>query len=318
MKKIVLLYLTLLCANILPGQNIPVDTNTTFVIANGGLNLRSHPGKNSKKITTIPFGSTITYLSEKSFGTDSVLVRHSDSEEPTFIKGNWVRVEYQKMRGYVLDLYLSYQPRNKERIKDKFSSDIVLLYPGCGCDAENLHNPADWKWFGYFEDEEGKYKVEEVNISYYRTRIYTCDLFISASKNHSPAFIIGSKNGRLSKGEVVRGKSINLYRHSTDKPINKSDLDEASVELIEKKEVKSWEPSELYLINGEKRQLLNSPEYDYPFEIKFVGDLDGDFKDDFIIHYGDKTGIIILYLTTKARPGNLIQQVAMFFASYCC
>ncbi|MEP7197619.1 MAG: hypothetical protein ABI851_13955 [Saprospiraceae bacterium] len=143
-------------------------------------------------------------------------------------------------------------------------------------------------------------------------------MIISASKNDSLSFIIGSKNGRLSKGEVLLGRSINLYSFSNKDPIKKSDLDKASVELIEKKDDKTWRPSELYLINGEKRQLLNRPEYDYPDKIEFIGDLDGDLKDDFIIQYGDTRGIIILYLTTKARPGNLIEQVAMFFASYCC
>jgi hypothetical protein len=88
--------------------------------------------------------------------------------------------------------------------------------------------------------------------------------------------------------------------------------------LIENKDTKIWKPDELYLISGKKRQLLNKLEYDSPYEIKFIGDLDGDLKNDYIIHYGDKGGIIILYLTTKAKPTNLIEPVAMFFASWCC
>ena len=109
-----------------------------------------------------------------------------------------------------------------------------------------------------------------------------------------------------------------LYSYSEDSPVKKSDLDNASVELIEYPDAKIWKPSELYLINGKKRQLLNKPEYGDPVEIKFVGDLDGDLKDDYIIHFGDKTGIVLLYLTSKAKSGNLIEKVAIFFASYCC
>jgi hypothetical protein len=48
-------------------------------------------------------------------------------------------------------------------LKKKYDNDFILLYPGCGCDPENLHNPNGWKWFGYFEEGEGKYKVEEIS-----------------------------------------------------------------------------------------------------------------------------------------------------------
>jgi hypothetical protein len=222
------------------------------------------------------------------------------------------------MKGYVLDIYLFWKPNRKNRFGEEYSSDFILLYPGCGCSVGNLHNPKGWKWFGYFEIGEGKYKIEEIDISYYGTRIYTCDLIISASKNENLSFIIGSKNERLSKEEVVRGKNLLLHSYSADKPVKKSDLANASVELIKNKDTKIWKPDELYLVNGKKRQLLNKPEYDYPVEINFVGDLDGDLKDDYIIHFGDKGGIILLYLTTKAKPTNLIEPVAMFFASWCC
>jgi len=318
MKKYITFYLISFGVNVLLAQNIQVDTNAIFVIANGGLNLRSEPSINSRKITNIPFGATIKYISDKSFNIDSIFIPHIDNADKELVKGNWVKVEYQKMKGYVFDVYLNYKPNYKDRFNEKYENDFILLYPGCGCDAENLHNPNDWKWFGYFKEGEGKYKVEEISMSYYRTRIYTCDLIISASKNDSLSFIIGSKNGRLSKKEVVRGKNTRLYSYNKESPVKKSDLDNASVELIEKKDAKTWKPSELYLINGKKRQLLNKPEYFNPYEIIFKGDLDGDLKDDYIIHYGDNTGIVILYLTTKAKPGNLIERVAMFFRSYCC
>jgi hypothetical protein len=317
MKKHILFYLILLNLNVSLAQNIQVDTNATIVIANGGLNLRSEPSKKSNKITNIPFGSTIKYISDRSFNIDSILIRHSHIRDEELIKGNWVKVEYNKMKGYVLDIYLYHKRYDKDRFKKKYDNDFILLYPGCGCDPENLHNPNGWKWFGYFEEGEGKYKVEEISISYYSTKVIQCELIISASKNENLSFIIGSKNGRLSKAEIVQGKRIILYDYGYN-PVKKSDLDNASVELIENKDVKTWKPSELYLINGNNRQLLNKPEYFIPYEISFKGDLDGDLKDDYIIHYGDKAGIVILYLTTKAKPGNLIEQVAMFFSSYCC
>jgi hypothetical protein len=318
MKKYIIFYLILLDLNVSLAQNIQVDTNATIVIANGGLNLRSEPSKKSQKITNIPFGSTIKYISDTSFNIDSIFIRHSHIRDSELIKGNWVKVEYNKMKGYVLDIYLYHKPYYKDRFNNKYDNDFILLYPGCGCDPENVHNPNGWKWFGYFEEGEGKYRVEEISISYYSTKVIHCDLIISASKNENLSFIIGSKNGRLSKEKVVLGKSIRLSSNDTNNPVKKSDLDNASVELIENKDAETWKPSELYLIRGKKRQLLNKPEYFIPYEIRFKGDLDGDLKDDYIIHYGDTAGIVILYLTTKAKPGNLIEQVAMLFSSYCC
>jgi len=318
MKKNIIFSLILLHINVLLAQDIQVDTNAIFVIANGGLNLRSEPGKKSRKITNIPFGSSVKYTSDKSFSIDSIFIPQSDYKNEEWIKGNWVKVEYKNMTGYVLDMFLGWKPNKKNRFDEEYGSEFILLYPGCGCSLENLHNPNGWKWFGYFKIGEEKYLVEEVDISYYRTGFYTCELIITASRNDNLSFIIGSKNERLSKEEVIRGKSIMLYSYSKDRPVKKSDLDNASVELIEYKDAKIWKPSELYLINGKKRQLLNKPEYDYPVEIKFVGDLDGDLKDDYIIHFGDKTGIVLLYLTSKAKSGNLIEKVAIFFVSYCC
>ena len=78
------------------------------------------------------------------------------------------------------------------------------------------------------------------------------------------------------------------------------------------------EPAKLFLKQGSKKQLLNEPALDFPTAIAFAGDLDGDNKDDYIIHYGDKAGVMILYLTSQAKTGELIRRVAVFYASWCC
>ncbi len=318
MKKYVILYLILLAVKNLPSQNIQVDTNAIFVIANGGLNLRIEPKASSTKLLTIPFGSTIKYLSNNSFNIDSISVYHSDNPEKEIITGNWVKIEYKKVIGYVLDIYLSWKPKGNDRFYEKYDTDFILLYPGCGCNAENIHNPNKWKWFGYFKKGEGTYEIEEIKISFYRTRIYTCDLIVSASKNENLSFIIGSKFKNLSSKKIAKGTTLLFRAFDRENKIKKSSLDSISIELVENKDNKTSKPSELYLKSGNQKQLLNKPEYDYPYEIKFAGDLDGDLKDDYIIHYGDKGGVIVLYLTSKAKSGNLIKKVAIFFASYCC
>ena len=314
MNKYIILFWTLFSMGNLIGQYSPVYTHLNFVIANGGLNLRSEPNVNSKKIANIPFGSTVNYISDKAFKTDSILIRHSNDQNE-YLQGSWVNVEYKNMKGYVLDIFLTWQPEIKERFVEKYNNDFVLLFPGCDCNSKNFYDPNGWQWFGYFKQGEDKYKVEEIKISYYRDD--DCNLTL-ASKSENLSFIIGSKKRNLLNQEIVQGNHLYLLSDEPDSPLMKSQTKNLSIELIKNQDKNEWKPNELYLVNGNKRQLLNKPEYDYAYKIKFVGDLDGDSKNDFIIHYGDKVSVFVLYLTSQAKEGNLIENVAMYFTWYCC
>jgi hypothetical protein len=55
-----------------------------------------------------------------------------------------------------------------------------------------------------------------------------------------------------------------------------------------------------------------------PVELIWRGDLDGDGRDDYLLRFGDKASQPILYLSTKARPGELVRPVAVFRSGYCC
>lgn len=306
-------------AGLLNAQNTQADTNATYVIASGGLNLRTAPSVSSKKITTIPFGSRVKYLSAQSFNKDSISVPPEREITGGVIYGHWVKVQYKNTKGYVFDAYLNRPPRDlSEGFDEKYSEEFILLYPGCGCTVENLRNPNGWKWFGYFRNGEGEYKVEAVDISYYKMGIPICEFVVAASKHDSLEFIIGTKNGKMPGKKTVRGRKLQLYYYGHDTPIKQSDLDKMSIEVVKNKDTKVWKPDELYLVDGKRKQLLNKASFDHPTKIIFAGDLDGDSKDDYIISYGDKTGIIILYLTSRAKPKNLIERVAVYFGFYCC
>lgn len=289
-------------------QELQVNTQANRVIANGGLRLREQPGKKSKIITTLPFGTDVVYVSQQSFGTDSILVND------TYIYGSWVKVKSQKQTGYVLDIYLDYWEKHRSIAVETVNEQFVLLLPGCGCNQENIYNPDSWTWYGYFKSGDGQYTVETVDISYYRTQQYTCDLLINASKIKNLEFIIGTKGPHPGKkaGTFVGDVSLRSYPNS---PINHQAIRDLSLEL---EVADNGYSNQLYLVKNNQKQLLSRPDFDYPARVVFAGDIDGDGITDYVICYGDKGAIIGLYLSGQAQKGDLIRLVSFYYGGYCC
>jgi uncharacterized protein YraI len=95
MKKIILL-ICLISLSFLSTNTAEIaESKDKFVAAKSGLNLRSEPGKSSKVISTIPFGSKVTI--EKSKGDEIFL----DGRY-----GKWVNVKYDNKTGWVFSGFL--------------------------------------------------------------------------------------------------------------------------------------------------------------------------------------------------------------------
>lgn len=299
---------SLVCA-----QQLAVDTQANRVIAHGGLRLRAEPNQHSRILQVLPFGAQVTYRSDQSFNLDSIAIIPSKDWPVSVLYGNWVYVAYRNQKGYVLDLFLGAQGSDRKRFGADFNSDFVLLFPGCGCNPENFYDPQKWTWYGYFQQDSTSYTVEQVQISNYRSRVYPCDLFIGASKMENLVFVIGSKKKDWGNGTRVHGEKFQLETYDGAFPDSRA-LSRLSLEM----QHPANKPADLFLKRGKIRQQLNETAFGEPVELKFAGDLDGDQKPDYILHYGDKGGVIVLYLSTRAKPGKLVQGVAIFYASYCC
>jgi hypothetical protein len=81
-------------------------------------------------------------------------------------------------------------------------------------------------------------------------------------------------------------------------------------------------PSELILSHGSQRQVLYrwaDGLYDQNAELRWAGDLDGDGKVDLLINHSinSNVGGLTLYLSTWAKPGELVGRVASFKAFGC-
>ncbi|MEZ4921415.1 MAG: SH3 domain-containing protein [Saprospiraceae bacterium] len=295
-------------------QSIVADTDATMVIANGGLRMRNGPGKDYSTLTVIPFGARIKYMDEYTHGRDSIRIQTELEGVNEYIYGYWVKVAYQNKSGYVLDVFLD--KKIKGRFDDLLSDEFVLIYPGCGCNQSNIHNPQKWNWYGYFKTSDSTLLARRIDISYYKTREYTCDLFINATETKDLQFIVGSKSEKLNTEIDVQYANLNLaawYGSSVDRKV----LEKFNLELEEYKAEYEEDPPLLYLNRGGTRTALNTKKYGAPILVELIGDIDGDGLNDYIIRYGEKGSILVLYLT-KTGNTNLIKAEAIFYAGYCC
>lgn len=100
-------------------------SDTLYVAAHSGLNLRTEPGAKATKITAIPKESMVVVLSN----IDSSQA-YAVTEFPGFqIKGFWVEVDYKGQTGYVFSGYLiKYPPAKRHYENDTYYLEGITYY----------------------------------------------------------------------------------------------------------------------------------------------------------------------------------------------
>lgn len=73
---------------------------TLTVVAHSGLSLREHPGVHHETLLVIPYGHEVERVIEEGEVPDQM----------GYISGNWVKVDYHGLEGFVFDAYLSQLP----------------------------------------------------------------------------------------------------------------------------------------------------------------------------------------------------------------
>lgn len=312
-RELILFFLlAIVLNNSLTGQK-DIDIRANYVVASV-LRLRESPNKNAKILATIPFGSRVEYLTNQCYNKDTTLVPLYDDNYT--VVGSWVYVKYNNIKGFVLNSYLSYYD-NPLPEKNHINKEYLVLFPGCDCNF-NIHNVTQWNFYGFYKAENDSLKIRKIKINYISEyEDYTCPLILYTADNINLKFIIGTKVEMFKDKPTILGKSIELSYYSNEKQLSK-ELKKVGLTLIDHSNKTQDYFFELIYSEENKKQKLNLKGFAFPTRIQFIGDLDNDGKNDFIISYGETAGPIILYLSSKANENDLLKMVASFFSSYCC
>jgi len=307
-------------------QNTTIDTRSNTVIAVSGLNIREKPDKHAKVVGKIPFGHQILYQSNQSFGVDTIkdyqdifddYVNNAPKQRYHFT-GNWVKISYKGTTGFVLQTYLL-ENKEVERIKKFDTNEYALLFPYSSCYI-NFYTPNKFNWYGIYSNGEGKFELKKINISYFTTDdglILTRGFGVAAENNKGLVAIIGSKKALKQSIKNCFTDSYYSYKRDTS-IINK--LKKYGVEPNYSK--KSNHIQGFKITSANKSQIIDYQDINgneqVPELVKFIGDLDGDDKLDYIFDTGDKGGYLILYLSSKRKGNKLVEAVAFFYRQFCC
>lgn len=324
-KSITYLLILLYFTSFGQGKIDTIDSRCNTVIAIKGLNIRLKPDKNAKIIGKIPFGAQIKYLSNNSFGCDTISDykslnnRFLDTDRAYEFYGNWAKINYKGITGFVLDCYLFYSI--VDEIERKKNDSFALLYPYSAC-YTNIYLPNKFNWYGMYRDKEGNYTLKKINISYfsvYNENFGGKDFGVSADDNNGLIVIIGSKD-ILSEGKRDCIDLITL-KYGENRKYNESDM---KLYGIEKIQINESGRDDYYVVkSGSKTQKLivkiNDEIDHYSFnEIKFIGDIDGDNKLDYILSFDGDVGYDVLFLSSKRKESKIVEPVAYFYGHYCC
>jgi peptidoglycan/LPS O-acetylase OafA/YrhL len=315
MQKIIILLLCL-SANMAFAQSdneLKVSaTDTTYVIANEGLDLYEKPQKSAKILLKIPCGAAIQPLEvdgEERYMQEKLSKIRFLMDD---VEGFWLKVKYNNTKGYCFNAFLHTQK------PDTIASDIVLLKPNADYHELSYSNLKAFNWYGIYKKDNLRLLTQKIeNITFYK-KMETSDegarthLSIKNKVNvtDSLVFIIGlrKKNNStiaggmlpesLYMGGLFQEKNcvLNSYIDAPDLiPIGYTDwrlkLEKTFIRVAPKSEggkptaeLTDWK---LLLVRKDFRQkqtlMANDSTFSPPFALDAYGDFDEDGKLDFII-----------------------------------
>ncbi|MFK8101585.1 MAG: SH3 domain-containing protein [Saprospiraceae bacterium] len=299
-----------------------VDLDRNVVIATSGLNMRNAPSLTANIVGYVPFAANLEIVDDLAYGKDtlsSAYTIHYETGEAyeANLAGYWVKAKYKNLEGYVFSSYLFYDLSERE---DSLNEAYILLFEGTDC-YDNVRYNKDWYWYGLYE-EGNRSVLRAVELSFFAEETELgVFLGIATNLDQASVYLIGSENP-LPQRVLKNATHVDYSQQFFDREnvANLELLEAAGLAIVQPKGENEWGFSLIVKDETGARQLLNPEDSDfyYPSGIDWYGDLDGDGKMDYIIHYGEEMSQTVLYLSSKAKPGALVHPVAAYFSGYCC
>lgn len=301
-------------------QGLTINKNRNTVIATGGLNLRSEPGTGSKVIARLPFGTRVTILETKLYAPDEIN-RFKEYLQPN----GWARVEAGQHTGYVFDAYLYYgMPNPRAATNDTLPKGMNTKYQlitNAGS-ADGRYDPFAYSWRGIYPRSTGiTVNTVKPTFRYFPGEVEE-SLDMIADGEAQPYFFIGTQKPWPTT--VRSGYLITNDNTSDDRALASAAACASFGITVAPGRPNSWASSViLTLEDGKQNQILNpGGRAGSALYLEAAGDFDGDGKTDFIISFNadgwDYTIIYTLFLSSEARPGELVRPVAMQYSYQGC
>ena len=310
---------------------------TCFVISNNGLKLRETPDRNGRVLAVAPFGAKVKALVKRTSHYEQSPLHDPLARRDTigdlnrcgwggaFHVGYWWKVRFGGQTGYMFSGFLADSALLRLDFKDEISPDFRLRNTeGNGCSTNNPEFDPTWNWYGLFRLGAAKYSLKKVGVRYAvrdgslpdgsLDGLVAKEIVTRMSTDTCPMFLLGTR-GTLTERANIDGDEPKASQLLEDGWMFKPD--------VLKKHGLEWKPGtahdygEMYLLgpNGvrQKIEAKFTPNY-----ICWIGDLEGDGKRDYIFGRESETGFLTLYLSSKARKGEVARLVAALWHWYCC
>ena len=312
------------------------------VIAVSGLKLRATPDRESRVLALAPFGAKVmvkneyrptpdgkrqSYQPEARRDTIGIL-RENDSfgrkiQEPHI--GYWLSVVYEGKSGYMFSGFLL--PEQAREATPPYPNEDwrVQFATGNACSSASPDMEKHWNWYGLFRESDGKYALRSVRLQYaiadYTDEHGEAEIIDREVITQTPGvsgtslFLVGY-SGKLKERSGISG--ADLFRSQDDPKLQKlASLQPYGIAVQKNSPIHDWDYTVFATSVSGKKQKLGMPDMEGSPEVYWAGDLDGDGRYDYLCSEGDKFGGTTLYLSTLAKPDEMVGLAAVLYQWNC-